>query len=191
LIPLNATAKAALAQGNVNLVQLLRLNFPNGEVVALNSSNIDFTHLGTVYKGAFGLGSISEIQDSPGEIKGIQFTLNGGSADLIAVALDDSKQWQGTSVEIRTAVLNDQYQIVDAPLAWSGLGDVMSIAEEDNTTVIQATAESSAVDFMRGDPLVYNHADQQVLYPGDLGFNLILSQVDKQVVWPSRSWFHK
>jgi hypothetical protein len=67
----------------------------------------------------------------------------------------------------------------------------MSIAEEDNTTVIQATAESSAVDFMRGDPLVYNHADQQVLYPGDLGFNLILSQVDKQVVWPSRSWFHR
>ena len=191
MIPLNATARAALAQGNVNLVQLLRLNFPNGEVVALNSSNIDFTHSGTVYKGAFGLGSISEIQDSPGEIKGIQFTLNGGSADLIAVALDDSKQWQGTTVEIRTAVLNDQYQIVDAPLAWSGLGDVMSIAEEDDTTVIQATAESSAVDFMRGDPLVYSHADQQVLYPGDLGFNMILSQVDKQVVWPSRSWFHR
>jgi hypothetical protein len=179
-----------LSSSTVNVVQLLLLQF-SSSAVALNTSNYDFEWEGVTYKGAYGLGSISEIQDSPGEIKGIQFTLNGGSADLIALALDDAKQWQGTAVEIRTAVLNDEYQIVDAPLAWSGLGDVMSIAEEDSTTVIQATAESSAVDFMRGDPLVYNHADQQVLYPGDLGFNLILSQVEKQVVWPSRSWFHK
>jgi hypothetical protein len=179
-----------LSSSTVNVVQLLLLQF-SSSAVALNTSNYDFEWEGVTYKGAYGLGSISEIQDSPGEIKGIQFTLNGGSADLIAVALDDSKQWQGTTVEIRTAVLNNEYQIVDAPLAWSGLGDVMSIAEEDDTTVIQATAESSAVDFMRGDPLVYSHADQQVLYPGDLGFNMILSQVDKQVVWPSRSWFHR
>jgi hypothetical protein len=190
LIPLSTAAKATLASGTVNIVQLLLLTFPN-DVVALNSSNFDFTYNGIVYKGAYGLGSISEIQDSPGEIKGIQFTLNGGSADLIALALDDAKQWQGAPVEIRTAILDDSYQIVDAPLLWSGIGDVMSISEEDSTTVIQATAESSAVDFMRGDPLVYNHADQQTLHPGDLGFNLLLSQVDKQVVWPSKSWFYK
>jgi hypothetical protein len=190
LIPLSAAAKATLASGTVSIVQLLLLTFPN-DVVALNSSNFDFTYEGVEYKGAYGLGSISEVQDAPGEIKGIQFTLNGGSADLISLALDDAKQWQGASVVIRTAILDDDYKVVDAPILWSGLGDVMSISEEENTTVIQATAESSAVDFMRGDPLVYNDADQQVLHPGDLGFNLILSQVDKQVVWPSKSWFHK
>lgn len=190
MIPLSSAAQQALAGSTVNVVQLLLLQFP-GENVALNSSNFDFDYQGITYKGAFGMGGISEIQDSPGEIKGIQFTLNGGSADLISLALDESKAWQGTPVTIRTAILNDAYEIVDAPTVWIGKGDVMSITEEDSSTTINATAESSAVDFMRGDPLVYNHADQQITYPGDLGFNLILSQVEKQVVWPAKSWFYK
>jgi hypothetical protein len=190
LIPLSTAAVQALTSATVNVVQLLLLEFP-GQTVALNSSNYDFEWGDVTYKGAFGMGGISEIQDSPGEIKGIQFTLNGGSADLISLALDESKTWQGTPVTIRTAILNDDYAIVDAPVVWIGKGDVMSISEEDNATTIQATAESSAVDFMRGDPLVYNDPDQQTLYPGDLGFNLILSQVEKQVVWPSKSWFYK
>ena len=190
MIPLSTAAVQALTSATVNVVQLLLLEFP-GQTVALNSSNYDFEWGDVTYKGAFGMGGISEIQDSPGEIKGIQFTLNGGSADLISLALDESKTWQGTPVTIRTAILNDDYAIVDAPVVWIGKGDVMSISEEDNATTIQATAESSAVDFMRGDPLVYNDPDQQTLYPGDLGFNLILSQVEKQVVWPSKSWFYK
>jgi hypothetical protein len=190
LISLSPAAKAALASGTVSIVQLLLLAFPSG-TVALNSSNFDFTHNGILYKGAYGLGSVSEIQDSPGEIKGIQFTLNGGSANLIALALDGSKEWQGTPVTILTAILDNTYTIVDAPNLWSGFGDVMSISEEEGTTVIQATAESSAVDFMRGDSLAYNDADQQMLYPGDLGFSFVLSQVDKPVVWPAKSWFYK
>lgn len=190
MIPLSPSAQQALSGSTVNVVQLLLLQFPS-ENVALNSSNYDFDYQGITYKGAYGMGGISEIQDSPGEIKGIQFTLNGGSADLISLALDEAKQWQGTPVTIRTAILNDNYEVVDAPTVWVGKGDVMSISEEDGATTINATAESSAVDFMRGDPLVYNHADQQVLYPGDLGFNLILSQVEKQVVWPAKSWFYK
>jgi hypothetical protein len=190
LIPLSTAATQALAASTVNVTQLLLLEFPS-ETVALNSSNLDLEYGGITYKGAYGMGGISEIQDAPGEIKGVQFVLNGGSADLIALALDESKQWQGTPVTIRTAILNENYEIVDAPTIWIGKGDVMSISEDEGATTIQATAESSAVDFMRGDPLVYNDADQQVLYPGDLGFNLILSQVDKQVVWPARSWYYK
>lgn len=190
MIPLSTAAQQALSGTTVNLVQLLLLEFES-ENVALNSSNYDFEYDGIVYKGAYGLGGISEIEDAPGEIKGIQFTLNGGSADIIALALDESKKWQGTPVTIRMAILNDDYQIVEAPTVWIGRGDVMAVVESDGVTTVQATAESSAVDFMRGDPLVYNHADQQILYPGDLGFNLILSQVEKQVVWPAKSWFYK
>ena len=187
---LSTAANTALSSGTVNMIQLLLLEFST-TTIALNTSNFDFDYEGITYKGAYGMGSISEVDDSPGEIKGLQFTLNGGSADLIALALDDAKVWQGTPVTLRTAILSDDYVILDAPTTWTGFGDTMSIAEDDNTTVINATAETSAVDFMRSDPLVYNHADQQVLYPSDLGFNLILSQIDKQVVWPAKSFFYK
>lgn len=191
MIPLTPNAALALSGSTVNVVQLLLMEFPNNEVVALNTSNYDFEYLGVTYKGAYGMGGIGEIQDSPGEIKGIQFTLNGGSADIMALALDNAGVWQGTPVTIRTAILDDNYAIVDAPIAWVGRGDVMSIQEEEGVTVVQATAESSAVDFLRGDPLVYNDEDHQTLHPGDLGFNLILSQIEKQVAWPAKSWFYK
>lgn len=190
MITLTTAAATALGNPTVNLVQLLLLEFPSGDV-ALNSSNFDLEWDGVTYKGAYGMGGVGEIEDGPGEVKGIEFTLNGGSADIIALALDDAKEWQGTPVTIRTAILDDSYTVVDAPTVWIGKGDTMAISDDDDATTVTATAESSAVDFLRGDALVYNHADQQTLYPSDLGFNLVISQAEGTVVWPSASWYYK
>ncbi|WP_291015022.1 hypothetical protein [Hydrogenophaga sp.] len=178
---------AALAQGSVALVQLIELGFSTP--VRLNSSTMSLTYGGHVYQGAAGLGSIGAIEDSPGEVKGLQFTLSGVAASTIAVALDDADEWQGVPVEIRTAILDQDYQVVDAPLEWTGTGDTMSIEENGDTAVITATAESSAVDLLRGHPLTTSHEDQQTVSPGDRAFEYVTSQADQPVVWPSREWF--
>ena len=190
MVPLSAAALTALSAPNVLVVQLILIDFSEG-AVGLNTSNIDFDYDGVTYKGAYGYGSVKEIQDAPGEIKGLEFTLNGGSADIIALALDNSNTWQGTPITVRTAILGNDYAIVEAPVVWFGTGDTLAISDQDGSTVINATAESSAVDFIRSDPYLYNHADQQRLHPGDKGFELILSQIEKPVVWPSKSWFYK
>jgi hypothetical protein len=39
--------------------------------------------------------------------------------------------------------------------------------------------------------LTYSDADQQMLFPGDLGINLLLKQADQPVVWPAKQWFQK
>lgn len=189
MITLTAEAEAALASSTVNMVQLLLLQFSTP--IALNSSNYDFTYGGILYKGAYGMGTISEIDDSPGEIKGMQFTLNSSSSGVISLALSDSKIWQATPVIIRTAILNDDYQIVDAPIVWSGTGDTMSISEGEDSTAVQCTAESSAVDFLRGSVFTYTDTDQKAIHPDDLGFSLLLNQADKPVVWPTKSWFYR
>ena len=189
MITLTAEAQAALAAPTVNMVQLLLLQFATP--VALNSSNYDFTYNGITYKGAYGMGVISEIDDSPGEIKGVQFTLNSSSPGVIALALADAKTWQSTPVVIRTAILDGNYNIVDAPVVWSGVGDTMSISEGEDSATVQCTAESSAVDFLRGSVFTYSDADQKTIYPSDNGFGLIVSQVDKPVVWPTKAWFYK
>lgn len=80
MITLTSQAQAALTSQTVNMVQLLLLQFSTTPV-ALNSSNYDFTYDGITYKGAYGMGAISEIDDSPGEIKGVQFTLNASSPE--------------------------------------------------------------------------------------------------------------
>jgi hypothetical protein len=186
---LSTEGQTSINSEAVHLVQLVRFGF--AEPLCLNSSNWDFEFEGEIYKGAYGLGNLSEVEDSPGEVKGLSFQLAGGSADLVALALDDAKVWQGTPVVLRLAVLNSEYQIVDAPITWSGSGDTMNIQEEDEKTDIQATAESSAVDLMRSHVLTYNNADQQMLFPGDLGLQYIVSQVDRPVVWPTKEWFFK
>lgn len=187
---LSAPAIAALAAPEVPLVQLLLLDFPSGQI-ALNSSTWDLTWLGVVYKGAYGLGTISAITDAPGEIKGLQFDIAGVNSAAVSLALDDADQVQGTPVTIRTAILDSSYQVVDAPIEWTGLLDTMSMQEDGDNASISCTAESTAVDLLRGAALTYSDADQQTLYPGDRAFEYIVSQSDTPVVWPARSWFLK
>ena len=185
---LSAPAIAALAAPEVPLVQLLLLNFPSG-AVALNSSTWDLVWLGVTYKGAYGMGSISAIADAPGEIKGLQFDISGVDPAAVSLALDDADQVQGTLVTIRTAILDSNYQIVDAPVEWTGLLDTMTLQEDGAASSISCTAESTAVDLLRGGVLTYSDADHQTLYPGDRAFEYVVSQAGTRVVWPARSWF--
>jgi hypothetical protein len=69
---LAAGTLTALAQPSVPIVQLVHMAFSSP--VALNTSTMDLVYGGVTYKGAYGLGSIGAVKDSPGEIKGLQFT---------------------------------------------------------------------------------------------------------------------
>ena len=160
-----ASTLAALASGHVALVQLVLFAFPSGDV-ALNNSTWDLTYGGKTYRGAYGLGSIGTIKDAPGEIQGLRLEMDGGSSASVALALD-------------------------APVEWAGTLDTMSLSEDGQTAVISVTAESKAVDLLRGNPSTYTDADQQALYPGDRAFEYVVAQADKPVVWPAREYFYK
>jgi len=191
---LGGSAVTALAAANVVMVQLILLQFSTngGTDVALNTSNMDIAYGGVTYKGAYGLGSISKIMDAPGEIHGIQFDLAGVAASSVSLALDDSDDWQGAPVTVRTAILDaTTYAVIDAPIEWAGLGDTMSIEENGETCFIQATAESNAVDLLNGSAMTYSDADQQALYSGDLAFQYVASQAEERDVWPAREYFFK
>lgn len=188
---LSAPVLAALASPSVPLVQLVLLDFSSG-AVALNTSNWNLTWGGIQYLGAAGMGTISAIDDSPGEIKGLQFEMSGVSSSAISMALDGSDQWQGTPVSIYTAIIDPStYQILDAELEWSGLGDTMTIREDGETCAITATAESSAVDLLRGTPMTYTQADQALVDSSDTAFQYVNSQADQPVIWPDKSFFQK
>lgn len=185
---LSSDVTNALAGGLVPMALLVKMEFPSG-TIARNSGNLSLTWGGTTYTGG-GLGTISQVEDSPGEIKGLSFEISGVAASDISLALDGSDEWQGTPVTIYVALLDPTtYAVIDADVVWSGLGDTMTIQEDGATCAVQATAESSAVDFLRGVPVTYTHADQQVFYPGDLAFQFVNDQSDKPIVWPAREWF--
>jgi hypothetical protein len=179
-----------LAGASIAIVQLVHLGFPTA--IALNTSTWDLTWGGVTYKGAYGLGQVSAITDKPGEVQGITLELAGGDSAVIALALDDADQVQGTPCTIRTAIMDaTSYQILDAPVEWTGTLDTMGIAEDGNSASIRVTAESRAVDLLRGSPWMYNDADQTAINASDRSFSFVADQIDKPVVWPAKSWFYK
>jgi len=186
----SSDAVTALANGTVALVQLVLIEHPSGDI-ALNTSNWNFDWGGVTYLGAYGIGSISQITDSPGEVKGLQFELSGVPADRIALALDAADELQGSVVTIRTAILDSNYILVDAPIEWVGTMDTMPFDEDGQSAVLRPTAEHDGVDLLRGHPCYYSDGDQQTLHPGDRAFEYVTDQATKPVIWPSKEFFYK
>lgn len=187
---LSSPTVAALSSGSVAIVQLILMEFSSGQV-ALNMSTWDLAFGGITYKGAYGLGTISAVTDKPGEVQGVTLELFGEAA-MIALALDDADIVQGTPITIRTAIIEtDTYTVLDAPVEWVGTLDTMAICEDGQQASIRVSAESKAVDLMRGTPQFYSEADQTAIHPADHSFKYVVDQVSKPVIWPAKAFFYQ
>lgn len=185
----SAPAQAALASGSLAIVQLVHLAFSTP--IALNTSTWDLAWAGVTYKGAYGLGTISAVTDKPGEVQGLTLELFADSA-AVAMALDDADVVQGTVCTIRTAIIETvNYTVLDAPTEWVGTLDTMGIGEDGTSAAIRVSAESRAVDLLRGTPWQYNDADQRLVNPADGSFKFVLDQIDKPVIWPARAYYYQ
>lgn len=185
---LSADTLAALSSPVLGIARLVYMQFP-GLPVALCSMNSDVDFGGVLYRGAAGLGTVSLIDDSPGEIKGIQLEMSGVPAEYLSLALDDADIVQGTPLTIRLAIMNAAGLVLDAPIDWLGRLDTMSIQEDGETCAIAVTAESVAVDLLRGNALTTSNADQRSLYPTDRAFEYVVSQANTPIVWPTKQLF--
>lgn len=187
---LSAPAIAAMSSGSVAIVQLILMEFSSGQV-ALNMSTWDLVVNGITYKGAYGLGTISPIIDKPGEVQGMTLELFGEAA-MIVLALDDADIVQGTDLIISTALIEtENYQVIESQVEWVGTLDTMSIGEDGTQASIRVSAESKAVDLMRGTPQFYSESDQTAIHPADHSFKYVTDQIDKPVIWPARAFFYQ
>ena len=187
---LSAPVLAAIASGQLAIVQMVYLGFTTTPI-ALNLSTWDLQWAGVTYKGAAGIGAISAVTDKPGEVQGITLQLFGEAA-MVALALDDSDIVQGTPCIIRTAIIETtNYTVLDAPIEWAGELDTMAIGEDGKQASINVTAESGAVDLLRGSPSYYNDADQRAINPADGSFAYVVDQIDKPMIWPAKAFFYQ
>lgn len=181
---------AALASGNVAFAQLVHLAFSTPTV--LNSSTWDLTWSSVVYKGAYGLGTISPISDKPGEVQGVTFEMAAADPSIVSLALDGSDVVQGTVATIRTAIVETStYTVLDAPIEWLGKLDTMQLSEDASSASVRVSAESAAVDLLRGNPWYYSDSDQRLVNATDGIFSFVQDQIDKPVIWPNRSYFQQ
>jgi len=181
-------ASAALSGQAVPLIGLLDLLF--GTPVRLSTTPFDVIYAGNTYKGVGNLGSIEQIDDSPGEYKAMKFTLSGVNSDTLAIALN--QEIHNVAVQFRIGVMDPvTTAILDAPLVWTGTLDQMPVEFGPKTIAISVTAEHRGATYSLPKTLRYTDADQQRLFPGDTSLRFVASQANHKIVWPAASYYRQ
>lgn len=184
---LTPAAQALLASGTVAVSVLVHMDLAGGHV-RMNTSAWTLTWGGHDWQGLGTLMRIDTIDDAPGEVRGLRFELSGVPASMLAVAL--AEPVQGRPVSLWTALVSTAtYAVEDASLDWRGRLDVMTITERAGTAVVNVTAEHAGIDLLRPVVSLYTDREQQRLFPSDRGFEYVIDQSERPIIWPSREWF--
>jgi hypothetical protein len=133
---------------------------------------------GNTWTGAGRLLGVSPIGETTDVVaKGATVSLSGMPSDLISTALGNARHgrkgrvWLG-AMDGAGAVIADPF------LSFEGLLDVPDIEDSGETCTISIAYESRLVELKRPRERRYTHEDQQIDYPGDLGFNFVPSIQD-------------
>lgn len=174
-----ATA-TALAADHVEYFPLVHMALSSGDLY-LCGAPFDVTHDGNVYRTLYGLGSIEPIGETDGEQLGLAFVVSAVPQSSVALALTEDVQ--GRTVTLRLAIVDGGALRVD-PVVWQGLLDTMAITGGHNPT-IRVTAEHMLVSWDEPSGLMFSHADQQLLHPGDLFFENTAQMAEATIAWPT------
>lgn len=144
---------------------------------------------GNTWIGVGRLAEISEIRESEALVAtGVQITLSGLPASLVSLALAENVQ--GRTCTIWFAALGADSAVLDTPpVEFKGKVDTVPIQLDDGTARIVVNVESVLADFARPKVRRFTDADQQAVYPGDRFFEFVPQMVEKEIIWPARSWF--
>lgn len=182
---------AALAELNSERMKIaLLVEFQFSLPVYMTNANVNITYAGNQYLGLGTLGSVAEVDDSPGEYKNLTFTLSGVSLDVIAIAL--AEEIHNRRVVVREAVIDqNSLAVLDAPIIWTGIMDQMPVMQdpEGMTASVTLSAEHRGITFARAKPLNYTEQDQSLIDPTDTSLRFIQSQSTRQDVWPAAGFF--
>jgi hypothetical protein len=146
----------------------------------------DIVSGGNTYTHTGPLLTIGQAKESAGSNEGLDFSMSG--LDPIIFTLATQEPYQGRVVRLLKAFIDaDTNALIDTPKAqFNGRMRNMVISEKNDSCTVIVTAEHYDVDLRNASPMRYNDADQQRLFPGDLGCAHVESMAEKQLIWPSK-----
>jgi hypothetical protein len=185
---LNTGFATAIQAGHVNIFPLVDFAFASGASYLCGLDHA-VTWNGNTYLPALGLLEIAEVQETPASAQGLSIKVSGVSSASIALALNEKVQ--GRLVTVRMAVIDSAGALqVDANV-WQGMMDMMQIMDGGDSAIVNITAEHIMATWDRPRTVRYTDAQQQALYPGDLGLQYVAQMESATIVWPARAFFLK
>jgi len=168
----------------VETIEDIEITDGNGYAVPTDASTMLNTVMYTVYDGVSDLMGISAVEESDGlEVNGVKFTLSGIPSDKILMALDDIQWGREAKVYFATLSTTDWSLVGDPYLLFNGKTDVAEIDEGAETSTIMVSAENRLIDLERPRLRRYTTEDQQIDFPGDLGFEYVPYMKDSSVIF--------
>lgn len=135
------------------------------------------------WTGIGDLGGISPIREPDStEAAGVTFSLSGIPSSLISLALGDNYRGRACRCWLLT-VDHSGPTVQESSQRFAGRMDTMTIDEGAETSTISISAESHLVDLTRPRATRYTDAEQQRLFPGDLGLEYVAALVEKPLYW--------
>jgi hypothetical protein len=172
----------ALADRDLRPVIFFEGEFASG-TVRLWSGLGEIGWAGQSWSGAgalLGLGSIEETSEVVAG--GTSVSLSGIPLDLVQMAIAEARQ--GLPGRVWLGLLTVEGQIIADPvLAFAGRLDVPEITDDAESCRITISYESRLIDLNTARSWRYTHESQQVLHPGDLGFEYVTAIQDREITW--------
>ena len=179
---MQAANLAAISQQDVRVIGFFEGEFASG-TVRLWTGVGDFEWDGKTWAGAgtlLGFSSIEETNDIVAS--GISVSLSGVPVDLVSIAIRDAEQNAPGTIWI--GFMSDDWQLLaDPEIIFSGLLDVPTIEDSSDTCTVTVSYESQLIDLQRAREWRYTNESQQVLHPGDRGFEYVAGIQNKTVTW--------
>ena len=168
---LGSTLITALQSPAVRVIVLYEGEFVSG-TLRLWSGLGELSWNGETWTGGGNLVGVGPVAESGGlQADGISVSLSGIPADLLAKALGEvrhshtGKLWFG--------LLDDAGAVTGTPtLLYQGRLDTTMVKRGRTTATIALTYENQALTAQARERR-YTHEDQQIDYPGDLGFQYV------------------
>lgn len=163
--------------------------FASGSV-RLTSNATDITWNGFTWTGGAQV-AVAELREVQGnESIGLTFDLAGVNPAYISLALTEFMK--GRTATLWFAPLDASYQVVTSPsVEFIGVIDSMPITDGKETATVRLQCESRALEWSRVAQILYTNETQQMLFPGDNFFDFLPQLVEKQIVWPAKSFFRQ
>lgn len=171
---------AELAKAMIAPVYMVEINWPTGPLYVWSGyGNLSWNS--KIWQGLGHLGTISAIEESADQTaNGMTYALKGPFSSVLSSA--NRNDVRGKVVALYFGLFNSSGFISPPYLAHYGFIDYVTISDTGEEATITLTVESEQID-NRSGARRYTHEDQQLDYPGDLGFEYVTKEASKEIKW--------
>lgn len=179
---LSPTVAEALGSSDLRPALFFEGVFPSGVVrIWTGLGSIDWnSKKWTGVGNLLSFGSLEEASDVVAS--GTSVSLSGVPLDLVALAIEEARQGQAGRIWLAFLAQN-RTVLADPMQAFSGRLDVPELQEDGQTCRITISYENRLIDLSAPRSWRYTHESQQVLFPGDRGFEHVTAIQDQEVTW--------